>query len=269
MTEMNKKELQKISLAFRTIASRLLHTHPGDAEKCLKMFIDFIEQTPLIVEYINSFVVVDIDFEKEVKEVEDSWGREVFDLGSNPEEEIVWTYQLLKYLVEQKVSFYSITRSYGGLRDSQQGIKGFGERVILPLVNHIESYLRNIRIDMGVDEEVKHQIIVTANHNSQVNLAQDSATINATQNNGIDQAELNTLIETILATIPETLEPEERIIICDSIETIQDELSSDSPKPRLIRMAKSALDTVIPKIAGSVEFAASLATLYQMFQPLL
>lgn len=267
--EMNKKELKKIDLAFRSIASRLLHTHQNEIGKCLKMFVDFIEDNPLIIEYIHSFDVDDMDVKKEVKEVADSWGRKAFYLGSTPEEEIVWTYQLLKYLVEHNVSFYSIILSYGGLRDSQQGIKGFCERVILPLVNHIESYLQNIRIDMGADEEMKHQIIVTANHNSQVNLAQDSATINATQNNGIDQAELNTLIETILATIPETLAPEERTLICDSVETIQDELSSVSPKPRLIRMAKSALDTVVPKIAGSIEFAASLASLYQMFQPLL
>lgn len=267
--EMNKKELQKIDRAFRSIASRLLHTHPNDIGKCLKMFIDFIDQTPLIAEYIHSFDVVDVDFKKEVNEVADSWGRKAFYLGSTPEEEIVWSYQLLKYLVVHNVSFFSITLAYGGHKDSQQGIKGFGERVILPFVNHIDSYLQNIRIDMGVDEEVKHPIIVNANHNSQINLAQDSATISATQNNGIDQGELNTLIETILATIPETLAPEERTLICDSVETIQEELNSESPKGRLIRMAKNALDTIAPKIAGTAEFAASLTTLYQFAQPFL
>ncbi|MGV8907206.1 MAG: hypothetical protein ACOH15_11470 [Acetobacterium sp.] len=269
--ELNKKELKKIDLAFRTSASRVLQIHPGDAERCLKMFVDFVDNTPLIIEYINSFTVDDIDIEKEVNEVADSYSRKAFYLGATPEEEIVRTYRLLKYLVEHDISLYTVTQPYGSFNDNQQRIKGFGERVILPFVSHIEAYIHNIRIDMGADEEVKHQIItnVTANHNSQVNLAQNNATINATQNNGIDQVELNKLIDKILATIPETLEPEERVIICDSVETIQEELNSDNPRNRLIRMAKNALDTVAPKIAGSIEFAASLVTLYQFIQPLL
>jgi len=268
--KMNKKELKKIDLAFRSIASRALQTHPGDAEKNLKMFVDFIDNSPLIIDYVNSFTVDEKNVEKEVNEVSDSYSREAFYLGLTLEEEIVWTYQLLKYLVVHDVSLFSVTQPYGPFNDSDQRIKGFCNRVILPFVSHIETYIQNIRIDMGADEEVNYQITtnVTANGSAQVNLAQDHATINATQNNGVDQAELNRLIETITALMPDGILPDDKELICESVEVIQEELKKEYPKKSLVKMAISGLKTVAPKIAGTVEFAASIASLVLFVQPL-
>lgn len=158
---------------------------------------------------------------KEVDEVLSSYGRVIFSTGSCAEEEIVYTYRILKYMVEQKVSITSIGMSYGHSTKFQDMVKGFGERVVLPFVNHIESYLTDIAIDMGFDEETKYMISING---GQVNIAKDHATINATQNNSINTDELDKLVQSIKSLLTDEIAPEEQEIINDNIEVLQEEL---------------------------------------------
>jgi len=265
--EINKKELKKLDLAFRTISSRMINANFEEASSILKMFVEFIDNKKLISEYIDSIIIDDFNVEEAVEE---AISQKPFNTGGTAEEEIGITYKILKFIVENDISLISIGRAYSDSSKYQDMIKSVGSRLILPFVNHIEMYIFNISIDMGIDDEVFYKITnnVTVSGSAQVNLAQNSATINAIQKNGINQDELNMLVEKILATIPETMEEDERVTICDSVKTIQEELKSESPKKRLIRLAKNALDKVAPKITGSVEFAASITTLYQFIQPL-
>lgn len=72
----------------------------------------------------------------------------------------LYTYRILKHMVEKEVSVTSISRAYDHSTKYQDMVKGFGNRVVLPFVNHIESYLTDIAIDMGFDEEANYMITV-------------------------------------------------------------------------------------------------------------
>ncbi|MBZ9622972.1 hypothetical protein G9F71_008900 [Clostridium sp. FP2] len=256
--EINKKDLRKNSRSFRTIANRTINAHFEEANSILKMFIEYIDNNNLISSYINSIIVDDFDVAKEVSEVLSSYGRAIFNTGSCAEEEIVYTYRILKYMVEQKVRVTSVGMSYSHSNKYQDMVKGFGERVILAFVNHIESYLTEISIDMGYDEEEKYMITING---GQVNIAKDQSTINATQNNGVNPDELDKLVQIIKTMLVDGIEPEEREIINDNIEVIQEELKKDIPKKGFIKTAISGLQGVYPKISGAVQLTAAITNI--------
>ena len=95
----------------------------------------------------------------------------------------------------------------------------------------------------------------------QINVANDNATIHATQNNGVDTSKLAELIKALQENSKE-LSPEDRQSLDTSIEFIQSELTSDKPKKNIITFATKALQA----ISGSVEFLAAVATLVQFIQ---
>jgi len=256
--EINKKELRKMSRSFRTIANRTINAHFEEADSILRMFVDFIDNNNLILEYIENIDVEHKEVGEEIESVLSSYGRKSLDTGSSIEEETVYTYDILKYMVENKISINSL--SYGHSNSFQEMTKSFGHRVILPFVNHIESYLTEISIDMGFDEETKYVITVNG---GQMNMAKDKAVINATQKNGIDVQELDELVSSIKSSLNDEIGLEEKQIINDNVEVLQEELKQDNPKKGFIRTAISGLQGVFPKITDSANLMASLTSIIQ------
>jgi hypothetical protein len=258
--EINKKELRKLSRAFRTISNRIINAHYEEADSILKMFLNYINNNHLIFQYINSINVDEYDASTEIKSVISSHGREILNTGSCVEEEIVYTYRILKYMVENNTPIISMSYRYGHSNNYQDMTKAFGQRVILPFVNHIESYLIEIAIDMGLDEETRYMITV---HGGQVNIAKDQATINATQNNGINTKELDKLVNSIKALLTDEISQDEREIINDNVEVLQEELKKENPKKGFIRTAISGLQGIFPKIADATKLIAALTSIIQ------
>ena len=256
--EINKKELRKLSRAFRTISNRIINAHYEEADSILKMFLDYIDNNSLIFQYINSIKVDEFDIGKEIESVISSYGREILNTGSCVEEEIVYTYRILKYMEKNDIHITSL--SYGHSNNYQDMTKAFGQRVILPFVSHIESYLTEIAIDMGFDEESRYIITV---HGGQVNIAKDQATINATQNNGINTKELDKLVDSIKALLTDEIPKEEKEIINDNVEVLQEEIKKENPKKGFIRTAISGLQGIFPKIAGAARLTAALTSIIQ------
>lgn len=264
--EINKKDLRKISLAFRTIANRTINANYQEIDSILKMFIDYIDNNHLISNYINSIIVDDFDVKKEVTEVVSSYGRAIFSTGSRVEEEIVYTYRILKYMVNNRISVISCGQSYSLSNQYQDMVKAFGERVILPFVNHIETYLTNIAIDMGFDEETKYMISIQG---GQVNIAKDQATINANQYNGISTDELDTIVQKIKVLLNNGIPTEEREIINDNVDVIQEELKKECPKKGFIKTAIQGLQNIYPKIATAAELTAAVTSIIQFAMTIL
>ncbi|MBW9154315.1 hypothetical protein [Clostridium estertheticum] len=254
----NKKDLRKQSRAFRTIANRTINAHFEESNSILKMFIDYIDNNSLISSYINSIVVDDFDVTKQVKEISSNYKRAFLNTGSCAEEEIVYTYKILKYMVDQKVSITSISRSYANSTAYQDKVKGFGDRIILPFVNHIEAYITDISIDMGFDEEAKYVITVSG---GQVNMAKDQATINATQYNGINADELDTLVRNIKSLLTDEITLRDQEIINDNIEVLQEELKKENFKKGFVKTAISGLQGVFPKISESIKLTSAITSI--------
>ena len=60
---MNKKELRKISLQYRTLASQMLKIDSEEEISHVKAFLDFISETEFISSYIYECHQQDYDFE--------------------------------------------------------------------------------------------------------------------------------------------------------------------------------------------------------------
>ena len=130
------------------------------------------------------------------------------------------------------------------------------------LIRNIERYLTKIGIDMGLDDKNTYSITVT---NGQVNIASDSAIINATSIvNAIDTSLLSELIENIKEE-SEPLSKEDKETLANCLDVVEEELKSDVPRKGFVKTAIAG----IKAIKGTTEFAAAVAALVQFSQSLL
>jgi hypothetical protein len=260
---LSRKDLKKIIYDFNGISNRLMKVEFEEYLFVLKKFLNYVEGCAVVFDYINDCGTPSFDIAEEVASVSRSYGREYFDLGETEQEEVANIYHLLKHIVDNSIEIhFGLAMAYAGSNKYQDKVKGFNERVVLVLIRYIESYLTKIGIDMGIDETVKYSITV---NNGQVNLATDNSVINATQNNGINQAELKDLILAIKNNLTQDVTPEDSIAISDSIEVIESELSQPNPRKSFLRTALSTIQAV----KGTVEFGAAVTALVQFVSTIL
>ena len=87
---MTKKELRKLSLQFRTLASQMLKIEEQEEINYIRMFYDFISSTPFFSEYISECHTTDYDF-VEIYRTKD-W-HEVLVYPDNPKGVVDFGYQ--------------------------------------------------------------------------------------------------------------------------------------------------------------------------------
>jgi len=260
--KLNRTELKKIMYDFNSISNRLLQADFDDYNNVLSKFISFVRGNELIFDYISDCGECDQDLEQEFKQVGESYGDTIFSLGTTDAEEVRTVFAILCHIADNKIEIqYGIGMGYSHSNKYQDKIKGFNDRVVMVLIRHIERYLTKIGIDMGLDEKNVYSITVT---NGQVNIANDSAIINATMNNGIDVTQLSALIQAIKHET-ESLPVDDKKTVISSIEVIEQELQTEKPRKNFIKTAISG----IKAIKGTVEFAAAVAALIQFVQPII
>ena len=81
---------------------------------------------------------------------------------------------------------------------------------------------------MGFDENIVWNV-----NGGQVNIASGNAIINATQNNGLNNAELESIIKNILDNVS-GLSKEDADTIIDSVEMIREEIMKPEPKRNIV-----------------------------------
>lgn len=259
---LNRNELRKIQYDFNSISNRLLRADFNDYTSILGKFLTYIESTPIIFDYIKDCGECDYDFEAEVKDVQKSYGRLIFSTGDTQEEEIRNVYAILRYLVDTKNSiFLGVAMGYSHSDKYQDKIRGFNDRFVMVLIRHIECYLTKVGIDMGLDDKVIYNVTV---HNGQAIIASDNATVTATNSIGFCGDELAKLIADVRAS-SETLTPEEKETVTDSLEVIESEASAEKPKKGMLRTALTALKA----IKGATEFGAAVASLAEFIGPMI
>lgn len=193
----------------------------------LKKFVDYIESNEIIMQYICKGDTGEYDAKKDWELVVTKEGY-MFDFGPSMEEESFQIYSILKYINENIAVPYRSFFSIYGERKWQDNVKQFNDRVVLVLINNINDYLTGIGIDMGFDENIVWNV-----NGGQVNIASGNAIINATQNNGLNNAELESIIKNILDNVS-GLVKEDADTIIDSVEMIREEIMKPEPKRNII-----------------------------------
>lgn len=231
---MNRIELKKVSNKYNSNCNRLLRSDPDDYIGNLKRFIAYLDSTEIISEYIKSCGESELDMKSEFDQVLNSHGRCIFSTGDTDEEEVRNVYVTLKYLSEKYENIpLGLYFSYKHNSESHyETLKEFNSRFTMVLIRYIETYLKEIGIEMGLDENKTFNI----NSSGMVNIANDNSTINATQNNnGINADELKSLIATMRDNLNSTLPDEDIAEATECIDTIEAELLSPQPNETTVK----------------------------------
>ena len=255
---MNRNNLRKILNDFNSISNRLLQADYNDYTDIVKKYVKYIKKTPLIYDYIQDCGAYEGDLEQEFKEVGSSYGRMIFSLGDEPFEEVRNVFAILEYIADHEIEVsYGIALGYSSSNKYQDKIKGFNDRVVMVLIRHLENYLTDIGIQMGLDDRTNYTITV---NNGQVNIANDNASINANNLVSINGEEVTKLIQAVKdASL--SLSPEECEVLNGNLNIIEEECKKEEPKKSFI---KTALNS-IKFIKGTAEFAAAVTALFDFF----
>ena len=251
---MNRKELKKISHSFNSISSRIMRVQFDEYGTVLKKFVDYIESNEIIMQYICMGDTGEYDAKTDWDLVVTKEGY-MFDFGPSVEEESFQIYSILKYINENiAVPYHSFFSIYGE-RKWQDNVKQFNDRVVLVLINNINDYLTGIGIDMGFDENIVWNV-----NGGQVNIASGNAIINATQNNGVNIAELESIIKNIMDNVS-GLDKEVADTIIDSVEMIREEIIKPEPKRNIISSGIKLLAPMISIANGIPALAENIQKL--------
>ena len=126
---------------------------------------------------------------------------------------------------------------------------------MLVLIQSIEGYLTKIGYEMGMDEKMYWNV-----SGGQVNVASNNATINATQNNGIQSDKLDKTVKAIINNVP-LVNNEDAETIVDSVNMIKDELLKPEPKRIIISNGIKLLAPMISIVNGIPTLAVSIKKL--------
>lgn len=258
--KLNKRDLKKIQYDYNKTCSWLLRSDYRDYLKSLNKFITFLKENSIIYDYIIDCGNCELNIEQEIINLLNS--HRLFNInsliGESDSDEVRNIFAILAYLASKdEHSLLRFIRQYSHSKSIQDSINEFNDRFVMIIINHIESYLTKIGIDMGIDEKTIYNVTV---HNGQVNIANDSSVINANNNVGIDVDELHKLIENVRNNSAGLSEDDSKTL-SDCLETIEIEASSPEPKKKLINVALAGLRG----IKSSIEFSAAVATLSKFF----
>ena len=100
----------------------------------------------------------------------------------------------------------------------------------------------------------------------QFNYAKDNATINATQNNGVNASELDSIIKDIMENLSE-LKKEDAESIIDAIEMVREELAKPEPKVSRLRSCVTLFAPMFTIANGIPALANNLQGLIDYITP--
>lgn len=268
--EIDKKELKKVSRKFRQLASRVINARVSEVNSIVRMFIEYIDDTPIINEYIQSIYEEYPNLEAEVEQVSGSYGRSVLPTGDTPEQEISWIYQILKFISDNpSVHIFELGWGYTSSRKYQDMVKEFGNRVVMPFVEGINLYLSDISTDMGYDEESKFMINISGGQ-AQVNISNDNSTLNATQNIQINKSEVDNVISELKTNLEKELVDNETLkdLLFSQIQLIESETVEEKPKKEVLKTAIGTVQTLLKTVPLALTAAESGNKLYELIAPL-
>lgn len=246
--ELTKEELQKISINFRRVSSDFLSCNEGSYHRMLKKFLNQVNNTPVIKKFIedNELTLYDFTYLKV------SSDRIEFDLPVNNSDEIAYIYQLLTFVSDNEFEVFPLTFMYGSHKAGNR-VQTFNNEVVRPLINHINTYLTEIKIDSGFHDNysVTNQFTFKQDFRGQINQASGSSTITAHQTyKESDIEEIKKCSNDFLSALTEWQEinKEDRLALVELLEVTIQNLEKEAPKKTIIKIAKEKLKNIIETV---------------------
>lgn len=248
--ELTKEELQKISINFRRVSSDFLNCNQSSYHRLLKKLLHYIENTPVIKSFIDTRNLKSFDFTC-LKENSDSLR---FELPVDDSEEIAYIYKLLTFISDNIFDIFNLTFRYGShKRGTTHKVQTFNNEIVRPLINHISTYLTEIKIDSGFQDNynVTNQFTFKQDFRGQINSASGNSTITAHQAyKEADIEEIKDYSKDFLSALTESQEinKEDKLSLVELLEATIQNLEKEAPKKTILRIAmekiKNVTDTV-------------------------
>ncbi|MFB8590167.1 hypothetical protein ACFC53_09920 [Enterococcus casseliflavus] len=263
--EITKKELRKVSRRFRGLGSRVMHAHYNEVNSIIKMFVVYIDSTPIIKEFVGSLYTEIPDFESNLIQAS-GYGQGTMETGDTPEEEVNTIYQILKYISEHpEMDVAMLGWGYTSSKKFQDMVEEFGNRVVQPFISNIDDYLMDISTDMGFDEENMFMITINGG-NPQVNISSDNSSLIATQNNGADLELLSKLIVDVRQNLKESdIDEDTKEMLLANLNIVEAESKKANPQKSIMKTAMSTLSTVIKGIPEAVVALKGIQKIMDIF----
>lgn len=257
----DEKEYKKLSVNFRRVASRFIRSHFREANDNLARFLNFIEESPVINEFIQENNIEQFGIEDIIRR---RGYNDKFKLPVRESDEIAFIYQLLKYIQVNDLDYSNIAMGYNDGRKIQEAVDKFNNQVAKPLIDHIVSYLGEMAIDMGLDRKSGTQFNIR-DFRGQINHAEGHAQISANQTyNETKVEELKDIARKFAQALIEdsSILPQDKEDTLELVEAAVQEVESDKPK-------KVILKTAIEQVKNVREIAHTGSAVYTLGDQLL
>ena len=266
------KELKRISLEFRRLASNLLGTGYETADISLYRFKEYIDNTIIIKDILqNKIKNVEIDF------------KECFPIESNdwcsvhiPREEnkhIKAIYDLIEYIVSNNIQLLGISASYYcSSRKFVDIIQNFLNLTIKPLIDYIVDELSK---QILLEEEI-NMPTVNLNHtqNSTVSLAFGSQQMVTSSINIENVEDIHKIIEDIKKELEIIeMDKEDKENLFDDLDVVDEQINSSVEKPTRLKKAYNNISSFLEKstsvITKSTALALGIQKLIELVSPII
>lgn len=258
-------QIKTVMYDFHSQSSRLMRSTIDSFHSDLRKFLNYIEGTPIIFDFIKNCIESHLDkgydAAAEVNSVRSTFGAIFGPFSDSDEAEAAEIYLVLKEISCQGINTRGLFfHGYSnGSKKYQDMLKGFLDRVPYLLITHVNDYLA--KEAMAVEERPSPQQIVFQGSTNQLNLATHGSTISAIQVEGKVPEELAQALRSAFA-LSQELEGEDRELAEDSLQQLAEETSSSEPRKGRIKGALS----VLSGINGSAQFLAAVAQVAQFAQ---
>lgn len=247
--EISKKELRKISRKFRTLASNVMNSYCEEQNANLTELIIYCKQTPLIYEYLQR-LAYDIDgLDNLLNAINNSYGREALDLGTNSDNRTYLLYKAFSYITENELKTYNFGWYYAHSNKYQDMAKAFGDRLVYPFAVEIENYMKDIATDMGYDDNNSLYNINVNSTGVQVNIAEHGSTIKADQKNKLNSEEIVKAIQEVRNLIKKIENEDTKTVLNQNLDTIKNEINQKQPKKDVLISCLKNMQFIATSIA--------------------
>lgn len=141
---MTRKEMQKISLQYRTLSSQMLKMNCQEEMYCIQQYFDFVTNMPFIIGYINKCNTKKYDFDQIFEDKE--W-MNILELPSKKEDLVSYGYQLLQYILDGPKNLIGLCMGYTRSNKISDNIEAFVRKSIEPFVVSVRTYIELSFID--------------------------------------------------------------------------------------------------------------------------
>ncbi|BCP64364.1 hypothetical protein SUT503_14220 [Streptococcus parasuis] len=271
MEELQK--YRKISLDFRRNSSNMLNTKYNDGLLYLVRFKEFIDKSDIIRQILEDlWIDLPKDFNEKLVLEDSNSGWSYFSIPIEESKHLKLCYDYLNKIIEDDVDLAGLSCVFllTSSKKFNDKIREFLKKAFKPLVDYINDQLSQKIMELTGVNQAMSQITQNIENNYGTASAVGTGTISSVNNVSVTDVEI---VKKLCSDILEDLaglnifSEDDKEIIIDDIETIQSEISSDSPKKIKFKKAWSSIQGFLPKIPAGIGVALQLIELGEKLSP--